>query len=37
MVIRVKGVKKVVAKGRTYYYHRKTGQRIEAPRNSCLC
>jgi len=31
MVIRVKGVKKVVAKGRTYYYHRKTGQRIEAP------
>jgi integrase len=31
MVIRVKGVKKVVAKGRTYYYHRKSGRRIEAP------
>lgn len=30
MVIRVKGVKKVVAKGHVYYYHRKTGKRIEA-------
>lgn len=30
MVIRVKGVKRVVAKGRVYYYHRKTGERIKA-------
>ena len=26
----VKGVKKATAKGRTYYYHRKTGKRIKA-------
>src|SRR5438128_8354862 len=31
MVIRVKGVKRVVSKGHVYYYHRKAGQRIEAP------
>ncbi len=31
MVIRVKGVKKVLSKGHVYYYHRKTGERIKAP------
>ncbi len=27
----VKGLKKVTAKGHTYYYHRKTMTRIKAP------
>lgn len=30
MIVRLKGVKKVRAKGRTYYYHRRTMTRIEA-------
>jgi len=30
VIIRVSGVKRVKAKGRVYYYHRKSGQRIEA-------
>jgi integrase len=30
MVIRMKGIKRVRAKGRVYYYHRKTGTRIRA-------
>lgn len=28
MVVRIKGVKRVVAKGRVYYYHRRTGLRL---------
>ena len=28
MVIRIKGVKRVVSKGRVYYYHRKSGLRL---------
>src|SRR5215469_407737 len=28
MIVRVKGVKKVRAKGHIYYYHRKTGDRL---------
>lgn len=31
MLMRVKGVNKVTAKGNIYYYHRKTGRRIKAP------
>lgn len=31
MIVRVRGVKKVRARGRIYYYHRKTGLRITAP------
>lgn len=31
MIFRVRGVNRVRSKGRTYYYHRKTGQRITAP------
>ncbi|MBL8582818.1 MAG: tyrosine-type recombinase/integrase [Rhizobiaceae bacterium] len=31
--IRVRGVNRVTAKGRTYYYHRATGKRIEADPN----
>lgn len=30
-VMRLKGINKVKAKGRTYYYHRATGTRIEHP------
>jgi integrase len=30
MIISVRGVKKATAKGRVYYYHRRTGQRIVA-------
>jgi integrase len=30
MLIRMKGIKKVRAKGRLYYYHRRTGERIMA-------
>jgi integrase len=30
MIVRVRGVKRVRAKGRTYYYHRKTGKRLTA-------
>jgi len=31
VAVRVKGLKKVRAKGRVYYYHRKTGRRLESP------
>lgn len=31
MIFRVRGINKVRAKGRLYYYHRRTGKRIEAP------
>lgn len=31
MLARIRGVKKATAKGRVYYYHRKTGKRIESP------
>ena len=31
MIVRVKGVKRVRAKGRTYYYDRRSGRRITAP------
>ncbi len=31
MIFRVRGVNRVRSKGRVYYYHRKTGQRITAP------
>jgi integrase len=34
MIVRVRGVKRVRSKGRTYFYHRKTGQRIEAKPNT---
>jgi integrase len=37
MEIRVRGVKKVVAKGRAYYYHRATGERINhAPESAAF-
>src|SRR4051794_2162471 len=34
MIVRVRGVKKARSKGRGYYYHRKTGARINAEPNT---
>ena len=34
MIVRIQGVKKVRSKGRLYFYHRKTGQRIKAAPNT---
>lgn len=34
MIVRMKGIKKATAKGRTYYYHRRTGERILADPNT---
>ena len=34
MIVRIRGVKRVRSKGRTYYYHRATGTRITAPPHS---
>lgn len=34
MIVRLKGIKKVTSKGRTYYYHRKTGKRLLAEAGS---
>lgn len=33
-LMRIKGIKRAKAKGRVYYYHRKTGERIDAPHGS---
>ena len=30
VIVRMKGIKKATAKGRVYYYHRRTGERIKA-------
>jgi integrase len=34
MIVRVRGIKRVRAKGRVYYYHRATGTRLIAPPHS---
>lgn len=34
MIVRIRGVKRVRSKGRTYFYHRATKRRIMAPPNS---
>jgi hypothetical protein len=36
MIVRVKGIKRVRAKGRIYYYDRHTGCRITALRDACV-
>lgn len=34
MIVRIRGVKRVRSKGRLYFYHQKTGERIKAPPNT---